>query len=282
MIGLDAFSAIWVIDFEFTAPLRVIANADLPGRTRSAIGRDAGAVWSDALTDPPPFGGPHDLVVAFFATAEMGCYLALGWPRPVHLLDLYAEFRILTNDGEPHGSSLLHACAAFGVSTIAAAEKDAGRTLAIRGGPYTNEERAQLLNYCASDVTTTTELFHRMQPRLDLGRALLRGRSMAAFACVEHVGYAGGCATVVSAAGVLGERPGPADRRDGSRLSRVRRALVPVPSGLNGISYSTTSRGRATSQESWTCETRRSRIRRRCTRSCMTCGNSARHCRHSD
>ena len=39
-----------------------------------------------------PFGvGPRDLLVAFAANAEMSCFLALGWPFPINVLDLYVE-----------------------------------------------------------------------------------------------------------------------------------------------------------------------------------------------
>jgi hypothetical protein len=37
------------------------------------------------------------LYVAFSASAEWGCYLALGWDLPVYVCDLFAEFRCLTN-----------------------------------------------------------------------------------------------------------------------------------------------------------------------------------------
>lgn len=187
MSGWDAFSAMWVVDCEFTAPsgsrptpICVVAHEVRSGTTLRR--------WGNELVDPPSFGGPHELVIPYFATAEIGCYLALGWSVPSNLLDLYTEFRWLTNTGEPRGRSILDACAAFGVSTITAAEKQAGRLLAMRGGPFTADERATLLTYCENDVRAETELFLRMQPRIDLPRALLRGRAMAAMARCEAVG----------------------------------------------------------------------------------------------
>ena len=56
----------------------------------------------------PPY--PIDtsaLFVAYYAFAELGCHLALGWPMPPRILDLHAEFRAATN-GLPTiaGSSL--------------------------------------------------------------------------------------------------------------------------------------------------------------------------------
>ena len=35
--------------------------------------------------------------MAYYASAEMGCHLALGWKLPVNILDLFPEFR--RNDG---------------------------------------------------------------------------------------------------------------------------------------------------------------------------------------
>ena len=37
------------------------------------------------------------LIVAYYAPAEIGCFLSLGWPAPTWIIDLYAEFRRETN-----------------------------------------------------------------------------------------------------------------------------------------------------------------------------------------
>jgi hypothetical protein len=68
------------------------------------------------------------------------------------------------------------------------AEKTAMRDLAIRGGPFTAEERAALLDYCEEDVDATSRLLPRMLPKIDLPRALLRGRYGWACAAMEHAG----------------------------------------------------------------------------------------------
>lgn len=105
------------------------------------------------------------------------------------MLDLYVEFRNLTNGTEtPCGDSLLGALTYFGLDAIQAAEKDEMRQLAIRGGPFTNAERAALLDYCQQDVDALARLLPKMLPHLDLPRALLRGRYMVAAARMEAVG----------------------------------------------------------------------------------------------
>ena len=108
----------------------------------------------------PPYPLDKDsLLVAYYASAEMGCHLSLGWPMPANLLDLYTEFRNHTNGlTKPCGNGLLGALAWFGLSSVEAAEKETMRQLALRGGPWTPEERTALLDYCESDVATLARL----------------------------------------------------------------------------------------------------------------------------
>jgi hypothetical protein len=71
---------------------------------------------------------------------------------------------------------------------MAAGEKAAMRDLALRGPPYTPGEERALLDYCQEDVDATARLLPVMLPHLDLPRALLRGRYMAAVARMERTG----------------------------------------------------------------------------------------------
>ena len=138
----------------------------------------------------PPFDtGPDTLFVAYYASAEIGCHLALGWDIPANILDLYAEFRNLTNGlPTPCGAGLLGAMSYFGLGGIQALEKDSMRELAMRGGPFTAEERTDLLDYCETDVAALTRLLPKMWPHIDLPRALIRGRYMATAAHIERNG----------------------------------------------------------------------------------------------
>src|SRR6516165_10232917 len=69
---------------------------------------------------PPYATGPNVLFVAYFASAELGCYRALGWPMPERILDLYVEFRNKTNGlPTPGGSGLLGALAYHGLDGMA-------------------------------------------------------------------------------------------------------------------------------------------------------------------
>ena len=147
-------------------------------------------LWADELGSAPPFDvGQSALFVAYYASAELGCFLSLGWSMPARILDLFTEFRNLTNGTFPlAGNSLLGALSYFGLDGIGASEKDDMRQLALRGGDYTAEEKVALLDYCQSDVEAIGRLLPRMLPRLDLPRSVYRGRYMAAVARMEFEG----------------------------------------------------------------------------------------------
>ena len=65
----------------------------------------------------PPFSTlSHVLFVAYYASAELGCYRVLGWPMPERILDLFTEFRHRTNGlPTPAGATLLGALTFFGL-----------------------------------------------------------------------------------------------------------------------------------------------------------------------
>jgi hypothetical protein len=185
------FDDVWLVDFEFHAP---------PGENPTVIclvARELGSgrllrLWHDEIgrLDQPPYAaGSDSLFVAYYASAEWGCHLSLDWPLPENVLDLYTEFRVLTNGlSPPCGNGLLGALAWHGLDSLGSDEKSEMRDLAIRGGPFTAKEKADLLDYCQSDVDALARLLPAMEPKLDLPRALLRGRYMKAAARIEHTG----------------------------------------------------------------------------------------------
>ena len=146
----------------------------------------------------PPFPtGPDALFVCYYASAEMGSFKALGWKPPINILDLFTEFRDRTNftrrKGDkktilPAGRGLVGALTYFGLDAIAAEEKERLRLLCLRGGPWSESERQEILDYCATDTIPMEQLLSAMLPNIDLPRALLRGRYMAAAAAMEWNG----------------------------------------------------------------------------------------------
>jgi hypothetical protein len=186
---LDAWREVWAADFEFVAQPGerpdVVCLVARELKTGKII-----RLWRDQLGSAPPYPTNADcLFVAYYASAELGCHLALGWPLPARILDLFTEFRNQTN-GLPTvaGNGLIGALAAYGLDSIGATEKTEMRDLVMRGGPWSDDERTAILDYCQSDVDALARLLPAMLPRIDLPRALLRGRYMATAAGMEYAG----------------------------------------------------------------------------------------------
>src|SRR5687768_2316430 len=93
--ALDRFAEVWAVDFEYVANPGAkptpICCVGIELRSGREIRR-----WGDAMRQPLPIGNDA-VLVAYYAPAEMASYLALGWPLPAHVLDLFAEFRIFAN-----------------------------------------------------------------------------------------------------------------------------------------------------------------------------------------
>jgi hypothetical protein len=176
---LSTFREVVVVDFEFTAlpgerpgPVCCVAHELKSGRRFR--------IFQDQFGSAPPYASGRDvLFIAFYASAEAGCYRVLGWPLPERVLDVFAEFRVRTNGlPTPSGSGLLGAMTYFGLDATGATEKKEMQE-AIGSdtwqGRFTPEE---ILNYCEGDVIATGRLLHSMVSKIDLPRALLRGRYM--------------------------------------------------------------------------------------------------------
>jgi DNA polymerase I len=184
------FREVWLVDFEFTSK---------PGHPPVPICMVARELYSSRVVrlnheelrrhKKAPFDvGPDCLFVAFYASAEFGVFLALGWPLPVYVADLHAEFRNLTNGSQPpHGNSLLGALLTFGLPPGDAVQKDEMRQLAMRGAPFTAGEMRALISYCESDVRALNLLWSAMESLLGED-ALLRGEFIKAVAIMEWRG----------------------------------------------------------------------------------------------
>ncbi|EMI17379.1 DNA polymerase I [Rhodopirellula maiorica SM1] len=191
MDWLNRFSSVWLIDFEFSQP---------PGerpRVACLVAREFHSrrllrISMDELVEmgQPPFDvGERSLFVAYFSSAEWNCFLALGWPVPVRVLDLFCEFRCLLNGRTPPaGRGLLGCLAYFGFDSMLASEKTEMRELAIRGGPFTRDEMVALLDYCQTDVDALGTLLPAMMRVIDFPRAIHRGRYMRSVAAMETAG----------------------------------------------------------------------------------------------
>lgn len=191
ILGGKPFEKVILFDFEFSQP---------PGErptphclvAKELFSGETVRVWIERGEQPLAAPFPADkntLFVAYLASAEMTCFQALGWKLPAYVIDLYAEFCLLTNGFFlPRGKGLLGALAYFGEEILDAVEKKDMRELAQRGGPYTEDEKTDLLDYCQRDVLALERLWKHMVPHLDGDRSLLRGEYMKAVAKIEMAG----------------------------------------------------------------------------------------------
>ena len=147
-------------------------------------------LWRDQLGAEPPYRiDRKSLFVAYYAAAELTCHLALGWPLPVNILDLFIEFRCLTNNSNEKQppAGLLDAMEYFDLDCIDARAKEHWRDVILRGEPWSEEERAGILDYCESDVESLAKLLPAM-PSTSIEYSLLRGSYMCADALMRHRG----------------------------------------------------------------------------------------------
>src|SRR6516225_3689121 len=104
------FNAAWCADFEFHSNLGERPWVVCMVATELKSGCQI-RMWRDeliALRKAPFDTGPGSVFAAYFASAEFGCFLELGWPLPVNVVDLYAEQRVATNGRKlPVGNDLL-------------------------------------------------------------------------------------------------------------------------------------------------------------------------------
>ncbi|WP_157054146.1 DNA polymerase [Ruegeria sp. 6PALISEP08] len=198
--GFNRFREIWLLDFEFRSPSghcpRVVCMVARELRTNRIL-----RMWEFELRGlaTAPFSvGDDALIVCYFAPAEMGCFVDLGWPPPRHILDLYVEYKALMNGRKPspNGYGLPSALMSLGIPTIGAEYKDAMRGIIIERETHVwdEAERRAILAYCQSDVDALRPLFFRLAPfitrggDITLAQALFRGRYMVAVARMEWEG----------------------------------------------------------------------------------------------
>jgi DNA polymerase-1 len=189
---LPEYEEVWAFDFEFE-------GGDSGDHYRPACvtafelrtGREV-RLWRDQLgADPPYRTDSKALFLCYGGTAECGSHLALGWPLPANLIDLMVEFRNLNNGRIRPGKgafSLIGALTRYGLPAIAEPIKKYWTGIAMRGPPWTEEEKAGVLTYCFSDTTSGADLFLHMLPALDMKRALLRGEFSKVSARMEFRG----------------------------------------------------------------------------------------------
>lgn len=196
LAAFDDFAEIWVIDFEFGQDRNLLPDVRCLAAQELRSGRLCTYWWNrlQGLSRPPFRVDGAALIVTFYGLAELGCFAQLGWQYPENLIDLYAECRGKWNGAQLEGAGLIDVAKRLGVVAPGEVHKEDMRGLAIRDGPYSEEEMKSLLAYCGEDVTTTSGVFSGLidagwfKPLNRLGQALSRGRYLCALADVERLG----------------------------------------------------------------------------------------------
>lgn len=185
-----------VIDFEF----REVTPGVLEIVCLVAIEVATGRVHRLWLEGVAPSNLPFEvnantvLVAHGVAPAEARCWHQLGLPQPGGWIDTFVEARVTAAGDRPEGGfGLLACCQRFGVSSISTDEKSNMHELILQGGPYTDGQKQDILDYCESDVQETLQLFEKARVSWDMRHAMLRGKAMAAFADIADRGIPVDC-----------------------------------------------------------------------------------------
>jgi hypothetical protein len=223
--ALAGYDEIWCFDFEYLG-----GEAGEQYEVICLVGHELRSdrtlkLWRDELGDVPPYRTDDKaLFVCFAAHAELGCHLSLGWPLPERVLDLSPEYKNFVNGraGPEDHRGLIDALQRYGLPSISMGEKHFWRDVVLRGPPWSVEERAGVLNYCASDVDGAAALFRHALPAIDLPRALLRSEFVKASTLMEWRG-------VPIDMEVFGHL------RDQETWDRIREALIPPIDTAYGV-----------------------------------------------
>ena len=193
MFDLKSFQNIIVADFEYTGhdnsnnPIPVCLSAkDILTGTSFELFQDDLFV----LKEPPFNIFQNSLFISYAAQAELKCFKILNWKMPFNVCDLYSEFRLFINPGEKKTKyNLIAALRHFGLPYMDVIEKEEMINLILRGSPWTENEKKQILEYCKNDVIGAERLFYAMNSKIyDTNYCLIRGNFLKSVACQEFRG----------------------------------------------------------------------------------------------
>ena len=187
---LRRFEQIWCVDFEFISKPGehpdVLCLCALELRTRQSL-----RLWRDQLGAAPPYRIDDGAAfVCFSAMAEFACHLSSRWSLPKNVIDLSPMFRCYINGRAPpaEGKGLIGALSHFGLDTVGEKYKEGMRKRILEGWPFSEEERAKILDYCFSDIVSLAPLLEKLLAHIDLDIALHWGEFAAVSAEMEYNG----------------------------------------------------------------------------------------------
>ena len=229
LTALARFEEIWFVDFEFISPPGerpdVLCLCAYELRSGRCI-----QLWEHQLSNAPPYRtDDRVLFVCFSAAAECACHLSLGWPLPSKVLDLSPMFRCHINGrvAPAEGKGLIGALRYFGLDAVGSKYKEAMRARILQGRPFSQDEIAQILEYCLSDIMGLPALLEKLL------------RQMPPYVTVDTLLHWGEFAGPVSAA--MGHRGVPINMEIANLLlskeawAYVRDAIVPRINAQYGV-----------------------------------------------
>lgn len=175
---LNTAKDVIAVDFEFRMPH--MRHPEI--RCMAAVSIKTGQrwdYWADELPTSPPFSfGVDTVYLMHFGEAELACFKVLGWGFPAFIFDSYTIINQLRarpakkQSGVKqlpapynHGKSLVATLKSFGIYHAMTEDKDTMRALAMsdkRSSDFTVQERADLQQYCRTDIDPYLDLLPRI------------------------------------------------------------------------------------------------------------------------
>jgi DNA polymerase-1 len=186
--SFDEYSGVYFVDTEFRQPEGEIPEVHcLVYRPKGGLCRQ---LWTDYGEAMPSFlGDANNLIVCYSAAAEWQSFQALGWDVKCDVLDLWVVFRRLTNGlVQLNKTGQLDALAVFSVQGCCKGHKTQMREMAIRGGPFTDLEKRELMDYCQQDVEDLETLFGKLLTGIDLPLDVFRSEYVVTLAEMQTRG----------------------------------------------------------------------------------------------
>lgn len=210
MLGLEYFRAIWCVA---GVTVRNDSNrrAALHLRARELRSGEMIDIPAPHAARPIPFDN-RTLLVTFDAASLLESVMALGWKAPPHIIDLFAEYRTLTNglhdrSGLPtEGADLSVVAEQFGFTTDGLLSAESFHTATP----------PQAALHCERAVDVLTQLIAHV-PETSL--ALRRGAYAAAMAAMQHRGIPMERGLIEDARELRGRLRGVAEREYGRLLN---------------------------------------------------------------
>jgi DNA polymerase I len=171
------------IDFEFFAPAGCNPQPICIAWICSTTG-ESGARWLwDKLQSCPFPMTAETVLLSYNVAAEVSCFLALNWPRPTNVIDLWLEYVQVCNgwpveapEWKPRRApikkprkGLLDAMRAYGLEATPSEVKAHFQTRAQEGPPWSVEDRERMPVYCLDDVEMIVRLADPLLTAVDAG-----------------------------------------------------------------------------------------------------------------